>query len=644
MPDGAEGTGTFRRVLVVEDEPTDAAVLNHLLVDLGASAGTLLLARSLTEALEAVAARAPTVAVVDLFLPDSAGVDTVRQIRARAPDLPLVVVSAAADIETAVHSLQEGADDYLVKGDFDAHSLDRAVRHAAERRRLWTDARRKTLELQRAERRLRSVIEANTDGMLIVDAAGRVRFCNESARSLFGLDGATLEGLHLGIPVMMGTEPVEVEGPELLGRRPRLELRARPVDWEGVPAHLVVLRDVTTQRLLEERVRQAQKMEALGKLTGGIAHDFNNVLAVILNGTEALAELLPSDLPEARAELKEIDVSARRAAGMIRRLLGFSRRGYLRFESLDLRGFTQDATELMRRMLGDRIHIRAEVQEGEAEVRADPAALQQIFLNVTANARDAMPEGGTLTVRAGQVTLDETHRARYPWVMPGVYERVSISDTGVGMTDDVLQRVFEPFFTTKGPQAGTGLGMAMVYGLMKQHRALVHVQSKAGQGTTVDLFFPSARKEHRTAPLRTTATAAPPGPSGTETLLVIEDEPALRRAMQRILGNAGYRILLAADGREGLERFRAHAKEVDLVLSDLVMPQLGGREVVAGLRAAGSSIPVLLVTGYGAEYMDEIQDEGVSMLTKPWSRESLLRAVRAALGGPGARPDAAGIA
>ena len=632
--------GAYRRVLVIEDEATDAVILDHLLVELGADPEALLHARSLSEAADALATHSPTLAVVDLFLPDSGGVETVRRIRARAPDLPLVVVSAAADTETAVHSLQEGADDYLVKGDFDARSLDRAVRHAGERRRLWTDARRKTLELQRAERRLRSVIEANTDGMLIVDARGRVRFCNESARSLFGLEGEPLEGSLLGVPVVDGTDAVEVEGPELAGRRPRLELRARPVDWEGTPAHLVVLRDVTTQRLLEERVRQAQKMEALGKLTGGIAHDFNNVLAVILNGTEALGELIPAELREAHAELREIDVSARRAAGMIRRLLGFSRRGYLRFETVDLRSFTHDATGLMRRMLGDRIHIHAEVEEGEAEVRADPAALQQVFLNVAANARDAMPHGGTLTIHAGRISLDETHRARYPWVMPGVYERVSVSDNGIGMPEDVLRRLFEPFFTTKGPEAGTGLGMAMVYGLMKQHRGLVHVHSEVGRGTTVDLFFPSARREHRPGPTPPQA----PAPSGTETLLVIEDEPALRRAMERILRNAGYHVVLAGDGREGLERFRAHATEIDLVLSDLVMPQLGGREVVAGLRSEGSEVPLLLVTGYGAEYMDEIDDDGVSVLTKPWSRESLLRAVRAALGGPGARPDAAGIA
>ena len=632
----------YARVLVVEDERTDAGLLNHLLVDLGAPADALVPARSLVEALDALESGEPTLALVDLFLPDSAGVDTVRQIRSRAPDLPLVVVSAAAETETAARSLQEGADDYLVKGAFDARALDRAVRHACERRRLWTEARKKTLELQRAERRLRAVIEANTDGMLIVDSEGRVRFSNESARSLFGVQSADLEGMHLGIPVVEGDDAVEMEGFHRAGGRPRLELRARAVEWDGGSAYLVVFRDVTTQRLLEERVRQAQKMEALGKLTGGIAHDFNNVLAVILNATEALGELLPPELVEARTELKEIDVSGRRAAGMIRRLLGFSRRGYLRFETVDLRSFTREAEGLVSRMLGDRVRIRIEVEEGGAEVRADPAALQQIILNVAANARDAMPRGGTLVLRAGRVSLDESHRARYPWVLPGVYERVSLSDTGTGMPREVLQRVFEPFFTTKGPEAGTGLGMAMVYGLMKQHRGLVHVHSEPGEGTTVDLFFPSSNREHREE--RARPKQAAPAPSGTETLLVVEDEPALRRAMERILRNAGYQVVLAADGREGLERFRVHARELDLVLTDLVMPQLGGREVVAGMRAAGSRLPVLLVTGYGAEYMDEIDDGDVSILTKPWTRESLLRAVRAALGGPGARSDAAGIA
>ncbi len=632
----------YARVLIVEDEPTDAALLNHLLVSLGARADTLMRARSLTEAVAILATERPTLALVDLFLPDSSGVDTVRQIRARAADLPLVVVSAAGETETAARGLQEGADDYLVKGDFDARALDRAVRHACERRRLWTEARKNTLELQRAERLLRTVIEANTDGMLIVDSAGRIRFLNESATRLFGTTGADLHGMHLGVPVVGGGDTVEMDGLHRTGQGPRLELRARAVDWDGAPAYLVVLRDVTTQRLLEERVRQAQKMEALGKLTGGIAHDFNNVLAVILNATEALTELLPPELTEARTELREIDVSGRRAAGMIRRLLGFSRPGYLRFETMNLRAFAWEVEGLISRMLGDRVRILTEVEDGDAEIRADPAALQQIVLNVAANARDAMPRGGVLRLRAGRVALDETHRSRYPWVTPGVYERISLSDTGTGMPRDVLQRVFEPFFTTKGPDAGTGLGMAMVYGLMKQHRGLVHVHSEMGEGTTVDLFFPSSKREHGAG--RSAAKAPGPMPSGTETLLVVEDEPALRRAMERIPKNAGYRVLLAADGREGLERFRAHAHTLHLVLTDLVMPQLGGREVVAGMRAAGSRLPVLLVTGYGAEYMDEIDDPNLSILTKPWTRESLLRAVRTALAGGDASPGAAGIA
>jgi two-component system, cell cycle sensor histidine kinase and response regulator CckA len=622
------------RVLIVEDEGSDAVVLTHALAGLGVPHASIFQASSLAEALSRLASDRPTLAIVDLGLPDSEGPDTVRQLRARAPDLPLIVISGAADSVAAARSLQEGADDYLVKGDFDARALDRAVRHAGERRRLWTEARLKTLETERAERRLRAVIEANADGMLIVDRAGVVRFSNESARALFGRPGESLVGVSLGLPDMNETDAVEMDVPERADGPVRLELRARPMEWEGAPARLVVLRDVTMQRQLEERLRQSQKMEALGKLTGGIAHDFNNVLAVILNGTDVLAELVPAELTEARTELREIEVSARRAAGMVRRLLGFSRKEYLRFETLDVRAFTSDALSLVRRMLDDRVRLEHVFEEGIGEIRADPAALQQIFLNVAANARDAMPEGGTLSMSVGRMALDESHRQRHPWVRPGIYERISIQDTGIGMPDDVVTRIFEPFFTTKGPEAGTGLGMAMVYGLMKQHRGLVHVESEPGRGTRVDLYFPDAHQEDRAEPVLMIPERKPVGDvaaRGSETLLVVEDEPALRRAMARVLGAAGYVVLLAADGREGLEVYERERDRIDMVVSDLVMPQLGGREVLAELRRADVRIPLLLVTGYGVEYVEELRDEHVSMLTKPWSRDTLLGAVRSAL-------------
>ncbi len=634
-----DGGHPAQRVLIVEDEASDAVVLTHALAGLGIPHASIFRASSLGEALSRLASARPTLAIVDLGLPDSEGPDTVRQLRARAPDLPLIVISGAADTVAAARSLQEGADDYLVKGDFDARALDRAVRHAGERRRLWTEARLKTLEIERAERRLRAVVEANADGMLIVDGAGVVRFSNESARALFGRPGRSLNGVELALPVTNETDAVEMDGPDRGDGPVRLELRARPIEWEGSPAQLVVLRDVTTQRQLEERLRQSHKMEALGKLTGGIAHDFNNVLAVILSGTDVLAELVPVELNDAHRELREIEVSARRAAGMVRRLLGFSRKEYLRFETLDVRGFTNDALSLVRRMLDDRVRLEHTFEDGIGEIRADPAALQQIFLNVAANARDAMPEGGTLSIAVARMALDESHRSRYPWVRPGTYERISIQDTGTGMTGEVVGRIFEPFFTTKGPDEGTGLGMAMVYGLMKQHRGLVHVESELGRGTRVDLFFPSAHDDDREQPACAIPERKPAGDAaagGHETLLVIEDEPALRRAMERVLGTAGYVVLLAGDGREGLEIYERERDRIDMVVSDLVMPQLGGREVLAGLRRSDAHIPFLLVTGYGVEYVEELRDDHVSMLTKPWSRDTLLGAVRSALDGRGA--------
>lgn len=636
MPDAPAATVTLERILLVEDEPSDAMVLTHALVRTGFPAEGILHAGTLHEALRMLDSADAQLGIIDLGLPDSRGASTVRDIRHAAPDLPLLVVSAAADTEAALQSLQQGADDYLVKGAYDVHALDRAIRYARERRRLHAAERRRASEVERAERQLRAVVEANGDGMLVVDATGVVKFANASARTLVGPADRDIGDFMLGTPLLRGEEAVELDTLMKDDTTRKIEMRSTSIDWEGAPARLIVLRDVTAHRLLEERLRHSQKMEALGQLTGGIAHDFNNVLAVILSGAEVLTQSVPAEHAEAHAELREIETSARRAAGMVRRLLGFSRRGHLPFETLDLRRFTEDALAIMRRMMTSDVRVNASVDGGLGNVRADPAALQQIFLNVAANARDAMPEGGVLHVEAGPVDLDESHRSRYPWVLPGPYERVSVTDTGTGMNADTLARVFEPFYTTKGPESGTGLGMAMVYGLMKQHRGLVHVRSTPGKGTRVDLFFPSAAASEGAEPTGVRVVDAAHG----GTVLVIEDEPALRRGMERVLTTAGYRVLLARDGRDGIERYRKHRSRIDLVVSDLVMPKLGGKEVLAEIRRGGDACPFLLITGRSVEALGELRGKGVSMLTKPWSQRDLLEAVRGAIGGQPLAPEA----
>ncbi len=481
---------------------------------------------------------------------------------------------------------------------------------------------------EEAERRFRVVAETSADAILVVGPDGIVRFATERADALLGGPERRLVGLELGVPVV-GAEPVEIEGVGAAARL-RLEMRASPIRWNGVPASLVVLRDLTHHRALEERLRQAQKMEALGQLTGGIAHDFNNVLTVILTGADMLRETVPAESVEAHAELRDIETAAGRAAGMVRRLLGFSRRGYLRFETIDLRSFAEEAFALMRRVLSTDVELGMSIADDVGRIRADPAALQQVFLNVATNARDAMPQGGTVRVTCAPVTVEETDPLRHPWVRPGRYESVAIADTGIGMDERVRAQIFEPFFTTKEAGTGTGLGMAMVYGLMKQHRGVVHVYSEPGRGTRVELLFPTAAEGLE--PYR-----PPSSPERTrgrgETILVIEDEPALRRGIERILTRAGYGVLLARDGAEGLEIYR-RASRVDLVLSDLVMPKLGGRDVLQTLRRENDGCPFLLLTGYGPASVRDLTDMGAILVSKPWTREQLLEKVQEALAPP----------
>ena len=313
---------------------------------------------------------------------------------------------------------------------------------------------------------------------------------------------------------------------------------------------------------------------------------------------------------------------------MIKKLLGFSRHQKLSFKSVDMGRLVAEVTRMFPRLIPESMQIRMSANESVGLVRADPGALEQILLNLATNARDAMPEGGTLRIECRRDQLDDGYHATHPWVAPGEYVCVVVSDTGIGMDEETKRRVFEPFYTTKPPGEGTGLGMAMIYGLVKQHGGFVHVYSEPGQGTVVKLYFPlmdvgaegeTQRPAHQ-----------PSLPVGTETILVVEDEAAIRRATKRALQRCGYSVLLAADGEEALEIFGAHASEIDLIMTDLVMPKLGGRQLHDALTQEGQKTKFLFTSGYSAAELAESTsvDPVVPFLHKPWNVNDLIHCVR----------------
>jgi len=424
---------------------------------------------------------------------------------------------------------------------------------------------------------------------------------------------------------------VEVSWKRKDGRLVAVRLSGRPLhdDTGKLKGFDMLAEDVTERRQLEAQLRQAQKMEAIGQLTGGIAHDFNNILTIILSNAELVRGSLPDDAESAKADLEEIEMSARRGSEMIKKLLGFSRRDNLTLRPLDLARAITGITQLLPRLLPESIEVRCQTGETIGVTNADPGALEQILLNLVTNARDAMPDGGILSIECRRAVLDDGYHALHPWVVPGEYGAIVVRDTGAGMDEETKKRVFEPFYTTKDPEQGTGLGMAMIYGLMKQHNGFVHVYSEPGEGTEVKLYFPLTGSEAAAEVHHRTEQAAMP--VGTETILVVEDEAAIRRATKRALERQGYTVLTAGDGEEAVEIFEAQGSGIHLIITDLIMPKLGGRQLYDGLRQRGVEAKFLFTSGYSAEEVAEgasFVDRSLPFLHKPWNLAELTQCVR----------------
>jgi PAS domain S-box-containing protein len=413
------------------------------------------------------------------------------------------------------------------------------------------------------------------------------------------------------------------------GRRVTLEVNTRLIRRDGVIVGVQgIARDVTERKRLEWQLGQSQKMEAVGQLAGGIAHDFNNLLTAILGNTQ-LAQLGETMTPELSECLHEIATASHRAAALTRQLLVFSRQEQIDRRPVSLATTLGDFMKMLRRIIGEHIDVRLAIAADVPPVLADLAQVEQVVLNLAVNARDAMPDGGRLVIEVDQVTLTDPVGTSTSRVPAGRYARLRVTDTGCGIRADVRERIFEPFFTTKPVGAGTGLGLAVVYGIVRQHDGFIDVASEPGEGTRFTVYLPAIDREvlRPSDPPRTAVTA------GRETILVAEDEAALRRLTERLLTGLGYTVLVAEDGVEALELFERRRDEIDLLLLDVVMPRAGGSDVHARVRAAGSAVPVVFMTGYSAEVAPHTlgAETGSRVLYKPYDVDALSAAIRDAL-------------
>ena len=389
------------------------------------------------------------------------------------------------------------------------------------------------------------------------------------------------------------------------------------------------LREVEEQaerKQLEEQFRQAQKMEAIGQLTGGIAHDFNNMLTVINGYSEMTLQLLKADDP-LRSNLKQIKEAVERAAALTRRLLAFSRKQVLEPRVLDLNAVVTNIEKMLTRTIGEDIALTASLTPGLGRVKADPGQIEQVLMNLAVNARDAMPQGGKLAIETANVELDENYARGYTVVRPGLYVMLAVSDTGCGMDAETQRHIFEPFFTTKEPGKGTGLGLATVYGIVKQSGGFIWVSSEVGKGTTFKMYLPRVEEEPD-AVLPCAVRAA--SQKGAETILLVEDDEPLRKLTLAILQHGGYYVLTAADREEALRLCGRHQEPIHLLLADVVMPGMSERELMARLPALHPETKILYMSGYTHDTIVRrgVLNEGLAFLQKPFTTDSLLCKVR----------------
>jgi two-component system cell cycle sensor histidine kinase/response regulator CckA len=408
------------------------------------------------------------------------------------------------------------------------------------------------------------------------------------------------------------------------------EIIAHQLEYAGRAVHLVVAQDVGDRQLLEEQLRQAQKMEAVGRLAGGVAHDFNNLLMVIKGHTELLLNALPPGDHSAR-KIELIDRAADRAASLTRQLLAFSRMQVLQPRVMSLNNVVEEMGKLIPRLIGEDVELVIRTSPDLGAIRADASQMEQVIMNLAVNARDAMPDGGRLLIETSNAELDRAYSNARPIVQPGNYVLLAVSDTGTGMDAETQARIFEPFFTTKEQGKGTGLGLSTVYGVVKQSGGFVWVYSEVGKGTSFKIYLPRVDQ-----PVEGTGPAKPlaEAPRGTETVLLAEDESDVRELAREFLEASGYTVIEARNGQEALKLAAEHSTEIDLLVTDLVMPGMTGQQLAALLQQTHAGLGVIFMSGYSEHAASEAAQSGssVRILTKPFNRGALLRAVREVLG------------
>jgi PAS domain S-box-containing protein len=706
-----------RRILVVEDSPTQAEHVRSLLEDAGY---TVDLARNGREGLAKLRAAAPDLIVSDVVMPEMDGFAFCRAVKSddATRTIPVVLLTGRRSPADIIRGLELGADNFITKPFEDAYLLGRIGRifeNLAHRRKgglemevsvrvggreivvnadkqqmiellfstseelsqsnrqleqarseleehareLERRVEERTLELAESRRFLEKVLETVPGIVYITDLEERrIVYMSAQIEAILGYTPAQMGVLGASAmerllhskdwpPVLEAdSSDYDLKDGEIRQRDYRVKDASGNWHWllsreavfdrreDRVSQVLGVAVDTTEQRHTEDMLQRSRQLEAVGGLAAGIAHDFNNVLGVITGHSELAQRQLPPE-HALQSRLEQILKAAARAAALTRQLLAFSRKQVMQPRTLDLNAVVGDLGNMLRRVLGEDVDLVIETAPALGAVKADPTQLEQVLMNLAINARDAMPRGGHLRIETANAEFDGRYVATHPPAQPGRYVMLAVSDTGTGMDAETQQRIFEPFFTTKPPGEGTGLGLSTVYGIVKQSGGYIWVYSEPGRGTTFKIYLPCV--DESVEPTAAAAASAP-SPRGDETVLLVEDTDDLRELIREVLEGKGYTVLVAADGKRALALAREHKGPIHLVLTDVVMPGLGGTDLAKELALAEPGIRVLYMSGYtnGVISKHGVAGLGVSLLEKPFTTERLAQAVREALsrGGP----------
>lgn len=595
------------------------------------------------QAISRITAEPDVILLLDYKLPDMTGREVIERINQIGQKIPFIIITGHGDERTAVEMMKLGARDYLIKDHAFLEVLPEVMSHVSDQVKTEKKLHQVRRALQETEERFKVLFNSGTDAIFVreLDNGKPGHFievndiaCQQLGYSRKQLLQMTMEEIELGADENGQSHSQFMDKKHHLyetvfktksGEEIPVENNSHLIDLDGKKVILCISRDISQRKQLEHQLRQAQKMEAIGKLAGGIAHDFNNLLTAILGYSDLM--LVKMDSGSAYKDgVNEIKKAAQRASALTQQLLAFSRKQILKPRVVNINNIVNGIEKMLKRLIGENVKLFSNLCKSISPIRADVGQLEQVILNLSLNASDAMPGGGDLTIRTELKVIDEQYSKALPYSRPGQFVCLSISDSGEGIDANTISHIFEPFFTTK--KMGTGLGLSVVYGIIKQHNGWINVYSEPGIGTTIRVYFPALDRAEDKSDEERYSLADLAG--NRERILLVEDEDGVRKISAKVLREYGYQVIEASDYNEALAKYHAEKEHIQLLLSDIVLKDKTGLNLVSELQGVSPDLNILLTSGYADQkaHWTEVVDKRLPFLQKPFSMIQLLKKVK----------------